>query len=102
MRHVLWLTATYELVVLLFIMISSRNSAKGLVIAITGAQFLLYRICKALLGDMSPCPCLGSVPRSLGLSDSFADWLLIGIASYFLCGGVLSLRPPVERAPVVR
>lgn len=90
-RHVLWFSAGYEIIVCIILACSSNVSTKAWVLAITGAQFLAYRLFKASLGDSLPCPCLGTVPKSLGLGEHFTDLVLIGIASYFVCGSVMQL-----------
>jgi hypothetical protein len=90
-RQVLWFTASYESLVVAILLHSASLRTRAGLLAVTGGQFLLYRVFKAVLGDRSPCPCLGSVPRSLGVPDAFADWILILIACYFLCGAVLML-----------
>ncbi|HEV2454060.1 MAG TPA: hypothetical protein VGY98_07350 [Verrucomicrobiae bacterium] len=87
-QHVLVFAAIYELLVSFFLVFSHRNCVKSILIAITGSEFLLYRFFKAAMHDPRPCPCLGNVPASIGLTDNSVNWILIAIASYFVCGGI--------------
>jgi hypothetical protein len=101
-REILWLAAGYEMGLACILVFSSNPRIKGLLVAVTGGQFLLYRYFKAAIGDAAQCPCLGTIPRSLGLSDAFTYHLLIVIASYFLCGGLITytyFRKPGHTGP---
>lgn len=91
LQHILWLVAAYEFAVAIYVMLSDKHIRGAALIAVTGAQFIVYRIFNAFAGDTSPCPCLGDLPQAFGLSQKYADWMLTGIASYLLCGGIVCL-----------
>jgi len=91
LRHLLWLTGTYEILLFVLLVTLNRTRLKLALISITGGQFVIYRLFKALVKDAAVCPCLGNVPESLGISQAFADRFLIGIACYFICGGILGI-----------
>lgn len=88
LQHVLWLVAAYEFAIALYVMLSDNYIRRVVLIAVTGAQFIVYRIFKVFADDTSPCPCLGDLPQVIGLSQKYADWMLTGIASYLFCGGI--------------
>jgi len=59
----------------------------------------LYRTARALLPSTGPCPCLGAIPGSLGLSDRATSAVMWCILSYLFIGSV-SLLAMVRRNSV--
>jgi hypothetical protein len=99
-RHLLILTAIYEIVISCVLVLPVRRPVKAILVGVTGAEFLLYHVFKSALGLPSPCPCLGNIPKALGLSDHFTSSILVFTSSYFVCGGLIAYLwgpPPMQR-----
>lgn len=55
-------------------------------------NFLLYRMGLWITGAPATCKCMGDLADRIGLSDSQASWVMLGILGYLLGGSLFFLR----------
>lgn len=90
-KHVMRLTAIFELGVAYLVVSSYSSSTKALSIILISSCFAIYRFGLFLVGYSTFCPCLGNLGDALGLSPVVLDTSLKLVIGYLLCGSVLCL-----------
>lgn len=98
-KSVLLLSTAWESIAMALLLTVDRPVARLLIVAVTGGQFLLYRIANGLLGGGYICPCLGNIPKWFGLSNRIVDPVLWVLAMYFAVGGAFMLWRWVRERP---
>jgi hypothetical protein len=97
-----WIAIALELVVLTILASRLDILAKMATIAACGAVFCVYRgFHLASTGGLAPCPCMGRVPDSMGISTITTNRLLWLISILMFSGGVTlfgaNMRLTVQR-----
>jgi len=55
------------------------------------SNFLLYRLGLWITGAPPACKCMGELAERIGLSDSQASWIMLGVLGYLLVGSLICL-----------
>ena len=89
-RWVLILAGGVELAVSIVILLSRSRLVPSLLVAIVGAEFLLYRAVFQIGNFSRGCPCLGSFSAWANLPESTVNNLLWAVAVWLCIGGLFS------------
>lgn len=91
-RELLLLVGALEMGVALLLISKVSPSIKRGSLLWLCINFLLYRVGLWIIGAPATCKCLGDLAERIGLSDSQASWLLLGVLGYLLAGSLVFLR----------
>ncbi len=89
-KYVLIAAGTLELAAVAVIFGAKSRSLPSLLVAILGAEFLLYRTVFQIGKYSRGCPCLGRFTAWAHLPDQLINQILWGIAVWLCLGGLLS------------
>jgi hypothetical protein len=84
----LW-AAALEFAILGVLLSGAGERAKLCLVGWAAGIFVLYRVASWLLGNGTPCPCLGTLSDLLRISNGLADAVLFLFVAYMATGSVL-------------
>lgn len=90
-RWVMLGSAVVELALFVLLISLRSRMISGLLLAIVGAEFLLYHVTLAWFGLSGRCPCLGMIWQWMHVSDETAAIISWGLAAFLLLSGIAVL-----------
>lgn len=91
LRSLFIVSGILELAIALYCIWSRSNFNRALLIVCISTTFVLYRAALLSFGYTGPCPCLGTVTDSIGISPEKADYFLLSMLITMLIGGSVIL-----------
>lgn len=88
MKSFLLLAATVEYVVAFVLLSKISTRIKILALLWVALSFFLYKLSLWIIDAPSPCPCLGTVTASIGISPNTAAMITDGLIAYYLTGSL--------------
>ena len=98
-RQAFWAAGSAELAVVLYLMVSSSDLRRALLLLQLSMVFILYHFFIWYYGFTEPCPCLGNVTGWLNLKPRTAHVLTISILAYLFITSIYSLMCIKSRSP---
>ncbi|MBI1178873.1 hypothetical protein GC207_15685 [bacterium] len=96
-RLLLLFAGSVEMATVIAILKVHSTSFRSLLVAILGAEFLLYRAVFEIGQYSRGCPCLGSFTAWSHLPDSLINGILWAVAVWLCLGGLLSFSVSLMR-----
>jgi hypothetical protein len=90
-RNLLWLVGGVELVVAVVCLSRRRLGLQAALVGWFAVNCVVYRLSLLLVGYHRPCPCLGTLTDSLGVSPNVVDNFLKTVLAYLLLGSCITL-----------
>jgi hypothetical protein len=91
MRFLLCLVGIIELIVVALLLSQAQIRIKVYILLWLALSFCIYKASMWSLHASSPCPCLGTITASIGITPKTAASITDGLLVYYLAGSLICL-----------